>query len=190
MRRLCTVLFIALFLAGCASTAPPAKPHNLCSIFKEKPSWHRAAQKANERWGTPIQVMMAMMYQESSYRHDAKPAFEWFLFVPLGRPSTAYGYAQALDGTWDVYVREAGGWFSSRDDFEDAIDFIGWYTNKSRAKNGVSLWRADHLYLNYHEGWGGYARGTHKKKAWLLNVAKKVHWRAGEYGEQLRRCNI
>ncbi len=181
---------IVAVLAGCASTAPPGNPHNLCSIFKEKPSWYEAAKKSQERWGTPTQVMMAIMYQESSFQHDARPAWEWFLFIPLGRPTSAYGYAQALDAVWDEYVEEAGSFFSDRDDFEDAIDFIGWYNHKSRRLNKVSLWRADLLYLNYHEGWGGYRRGSWKSKAWLRKTAAKVAWRASEYGEQLRRCSI
>ncbi|MTI13780.1 transglycosylase SLT domain-containing protein [Sansalvadorimonas verongulae] len=188
--KIILMVVVTVGLAGCATPAPPRQPHNLCSIFKEKPSWYRAAKKANKRWGTPIQVMMAIMYQESSYRHDVRPPRPWFLFIPLPRNSSAYGYAQAQDGTWDMYLKEVNPWFASRDDFEDAIDFIGWYTHKTREKNGVSLWHADKLYLNYHEGWGGYARGTHHRKKWLLSVANKVKWRAGEYGEQLRRCSL
>uniref|UniRef100_UPI00248E3794 transglycosylase SLT domain-containing protein n=1 Tax=Parendozoicomonas sp. Alg238-R29 TaxID=2993446 RepID=UPI00248E3794 len=135
--QIVVLVAVALGLVGCASTTPPRKPHNLCAVFKEKPSWHRAAKKASKRWGTPVQVMMAIMYQESSYRHDVRPPRPWFLFIPLPRNSSAYGYAQAQDGTWDMYLREVAPWFADRDDFEDAIDFIGWYTYKSREKNGV-----------------------------------------------------
>lgn len=188
--RLAVLLVLSMILAGCASTRPPSQPHNLCSVFKEKSSWYKDAKKANKRWGTPIQVMMAIMYQESTYRHDAQPPRPWFLFIPLPRNSSAYGYAQAQDATWDQYVKEAGGFFSSRTDFGDAIDFIGWYTHKSRKLNGTSLWAADQLYLNYHEGWYGYRRGTHKKKKWLLKTASAVKRRASDYGEQLRRCRL
>lgn len=184
------VLIAAILLTGCASKAPPGRPDNLCSIFKEKRSWYRDAQKANKRWGTPIQVMMAIMKQESSFRHDAQPPRPWFLFIPLPRRSSAYGYAQAQDGTWDMYQKDAGGWFANREDFGDAIDFIGWYTHKSRQQNGTSLWAADQQYLNYHEGWGGYRRGTYKSKAWLVNVASRVKSRASTYGAQLRSCNL
>ena len=190
MNRLFSVIVVALLLTGCASKAPPSYPENLCKIFKEKPTWHKAAKASRKRWGTPVQVMMAIMYQESSYRSDARPPQSYFLFLPMGRASTAYGYAQALDGTWDMYLDDAGGTFASRDDFEDAIDFIGWYTHKTRQKNKVSRWRADHLYLSYHEGWGGYTRGTYRKKKWLMNTSKRVNQRASEYGEQLRRCSL
>ncbi|MDD7804315.1 MAG: hypothetical protein PUP46_01840 [Endozoicomonas sp. (ex Botrylloides leachii)] len=189
------LILISVLLGGCASdTTRPSQPHNLCSIFREKPSWYRAAKQSYKKWGTPIQIMMAMMYQESSFRHDAQPPRPWFLFIPLPRNSSAYGYAQAQDAVWDEYLKEAGGWggswFTSRDDFSDAIDFIGWYNYKSHKNNGVSLWRADQLYLNYHEGWSGYRRGTWKSKAWLKKVAKKVSRRASEYGAQLRQCRL
>lgn len=181
---------LLLILAGCSSITPPARTSNLCHIFREKPSWYRAAKRSSEQWGTPIQVMMAIMHQESHFRHDAQPPRPWFLFIPLPRRSSAYGYAQAQDGTWEMYLNDVSGWFQSREDFDDSIDFIGWYTNMSRKKNGVSLWYADKQYLNYHEGWGGYRRGTYHKKPWLIKVAKKVKWRSGEYGEQLRRCDL
>jgi hypothetical protein len=181
---------LLLILAGCASTAQPARTDNLCKIFQEKSSWYSAAKDAQEKWGTPIHVMMAIMHQESRFRHDAQPPRPWFLFIPLPRRSSAYGYAQAQDGTWDMYLKDVSGWFQSREDFDDSIDFIGWYTNKSREKNGVSLWHTDKQYLNYHEGWGGYRRGSYKKKPWLMKVAKRVKWRAGEYGEQLKRCDL
>lgn len=184
------VAMIMTGLAGCASTSPPKSPHNLCHIFKEKPSWYKDAKKANKKWGTPIQIMMAIMYQESAYVHDAEPPHPWFLFIPLPRRSSAYGYPQAQDMTWDEYTSEVGGFMKSRSDFGDAIDFIGWYTNKTREVNGVSLWAADQLYLNYHEGWGGYRRGTHKSKKWLLNTANTVKRRASDYGVQLRNCRL
>ncbi|MBH3956766.1 hypothetical protein I5R29_29880, partial [Pseudomonas aeruginosa] len=91
---------LLLALAGCA-TKPPANPDNLCEIFREKPKWHEAALKMQQRWGAPVQVPMAMMYQESSFKHDALPPRYYFLgFIPWGRVSSAYGYAQAKDETW------------------------------------------------------------------------------------------
>lgn len=41
---------LLLALAGCA-TKPPANPDNLCEIFREKPKWHEAALKMQQRWG-------------------------------------------------------------------------------------------------------------------------------------------
>lgn len=177
-----------LLLAGCA-TAPPSNPENICSIFREKPDWHDAAVRAEKKWGVPVQVPLAMMYQESSFKHDALPPRYYFLgLIPWGRVSSAYGYAQAKDETWADYKREAGGMFSRRDDFGDAIDFMGWYMNKSQRLNGVSKWDAYGQYLNYHEGWTGYKRRSYDAKPWLKRVSQQVDERAKRFGSQYRGC--
>ena len=135
--RIGVVAACLMALTAC-STRPPAQPENLCQIFREKPEWHEAALKMNEKWGTPVQVVMAMMYQESSFVHDAQPPMQYFLFIPTGRASSAYGYAQVKDETWADYQRETGNGWSDRDDFADAIDFMGWYTHKAQRLNGTS----------------------------------------------------
>jgi hypothetical protein len=175
-------------LAGCSSQ-PPRQQEDLCLIFAEKPAWHEAAEAVSKRWGTPAFVPMAMMYQESSFRADARPPMRYFLgIIPYGRPSTAYGYAQVKDETWADYQRETGNNWSSRDNFDDALDFMGWYTNKTQRVNGISKWDAYNQYLNYHEGWGGFSRGSHLQKAWLLPVARKVDERSRRYSMQYKGC--
>ena len=181
-------LSFAAVLSGCA-TAPPKQPDNICKIFEEKEDWYYDARDAQDKWGSPKHVLMAMMYQESSFRHDAAPPMEYFLgFIPIGRASSAYGYSQAKTPTWQDYIRETGNSGADRDDFEDAIDFMAWFVNKTHKVNGISKWDAYAQYLNYHEGWGGYKRGTYRKKKWLMAVANKVKHRAGRYGVQLKRC--
>jgi hypothetical protein len=177
-----------LSLAGCSS-APPQQPDNLCEIFYEKRDWYDAAAAMHDEWGVPIHVPMAMMYQESSFKHDAKPPKDYILWViPWGRVSSAYGYSQAKTPTWDDYQRETGRSWASRSDFADAIDFMGWFIAKSHSVNGVSKWDAYGQYLNYHEGWGGYRRNTYKQKQWLINTARRVDNRAKTYASQLKNC--
>lgn len=190
MKRYAYLLtIVAIFqLTGCA-TSPPRNPDNLCAIFTEHTDWYDAAIETRDKWGVPIHVPMAMMYQESGFRHDAAPPMQYFLgFIPTGRASDAYGYPQAKDGTWDEYTRETGNSWSSREDFDDAIDFMGWYINKANKVNGVSKWDARHQYFNYHEGLGGYRRGSHKAKRWLGAVAQKVDDRARRYAAQYQGC--
>lgn len=132
MTRLLMPLPLLTALAGCA-TAPPSNPENICAIFREKPDWHDAALKVQKKWGAPVPVPMAMMYQESSFKQDAVPPRYYFLgIIPWGRVSSAYGYAQAKDETWADYKKDAGGWGASRDNFADALDFMGWYMNKTQ----------------------------------------------------------
>ena len=186
--RLWLGLFLGLCLAaGCAVT-PPKQQHNICSVFDQHPAWYDYAQKSAETWGTPAQIQMAFVRQESSYRENAKPPFEWFLFIPLGRPSSATGFAQIQDPVWKEYTAERGSLFRSRGDMEDALDFIGWYNHKSHKQLGLSKWNARELYLAYHEGRSGYRRGSFKKKPKLLKVADKVARTADEYGVQLKQC--
>ena len=188
MQKFIILLPLMLMLAGCA-TAPPSQPHDLCAIFEEKEDWYYDARDAQEKWGAPKHVLMAMMFQESSFKHDAAPPMEYFLWIiPIGRASSAYGYSQAKTLTWSDYVRETGNSGADRDDFEDAIDFMAWFVYKTHKINGVSKWDAYAQYLNYHEGWGGYKRGTYRKKKWLMSVANKVKHRASRYGAQLKRC--
>ncbi|RZQ57211.1 hypothetical protein CWI82_08065 [Pseudidiomarina tainanensis] len=188
MKLRLTLIVTAMTLVGCAS-APPEEPENLCRIFEEKRDWYDAAADMRDKWGVPIQVPMAMMYQESSFKHDAVPPRDYILWIiPWGRVSSAYGYSQAKTATWDDYVRETGNSWSSRDDFEDAIDFMGWFISKSQKINGVSKWDAYAQYLNYHEGWGGYQRQTYRSKRWLVSTAERVKARASRYGAQLRQC--
>jgi hypothetical protein len=180
-------VLLAGLLAGCAAS-PPRDPGDLCAVFDQYPEWYDASKASQERWGTPPHILMAMVKQESAFRHDAKPPRDWFLFIPLGRKSSAEGYAQAKDGTWEDYERETGGLFKSRSDMEDALDFIGWYNTKSNRRLGISKWDPKNLYLAYHEGHGGYARGSYRGKPQLMRVAGKVDWQAREYGAQLRQC--
>ncbi|MEM9533800.1 MAG: transglycosylase SLT domain-containing protein [Pseudomonadota bacterium] len=177
-----------LVISGCA-TAPPADPDNICAIFSERPKWYKAALKSTKRWGTPVHIQMAIMHQESRFVADAAPPRKRLLgVVPLGRKSSAYGYAQVKDETWKWYQREAGGRGADRDSFADAIDFVGWYTDVSRRQLGLSKWDPYGQYLAYHEGHGGYERKTYASKAWLIAVAKKVDFRAREWGAELKRC--
>src|SRR5699024_3609576 len=145
--RLLMVVGLSVLLSACASNRkPPAQPDNMCAIFKEKPSWHTAAIKSEKKWRVPPQILMAIIYHESGFRHDAQPPRRWFLgFIPRGRASSAYGYPQAKDEVWSDYKRENSS-FASRSNMADALDFVGWYSDKSQRLNGVSKWDAYHLY--------------------------------------------
>jgi len=178
---------MVIALAGCASV-PPKHQENLCTIFGQYPEWYDAAKESQARWGTPPHILMAFIKQESAFRHDAKPPWDWFLFIPLGRKSSAEGYAQAKDEAWEEYEDETGGFFKSRSTMDDAMDFIGWYNFKSSKDLGISKWDPKRLYLAYHEGRGGYARGSYKSKPEVMRIANRVDWQARQYGAQLRKC--
>ncbi|MGB0714014.1 MAG: transglycosylase SLT domain-containing protein [Gammaproteobacteria bacterium] len=182
------ILVLSATLVGCAGTAPPRDLNNACSILRHDSDWYEATKRTEDRWGIPIQVQLAIMHQESRFRSDARPGRETLLGVPLWRKSSAYGYAQVKDGTWQWYKDKTGRSFASRTDFADASDFIGWYSDVSQRMLKISKWDAYNQYLAYHEGHTGWKRKSYLKKAWLIKVARKVKARASTYGEQLRRC--
>jgi len=186
-----TFWFILLLLSACATPPQPRIISNVCEIFKENPSWYRMAKRSVANRGGNLHVPMAIIYQESSFKAKARPSMKYILgFIPKGRASNAYGYAQALTGTWSEYERDVGSKWRSRDDFGDAFDFVLWYMDKSYQRNAVSKWDAFAHYLNYHEGQGGYSRGSYKSKTWLINTAKKVDARAKRYASQLSKCRV
>lgn len=187
MREL-RALWLLVLVAGCASP-PPRRPDDLCAVFRENRNWYFDAAQARKRWGTPISVSMSFTARESSFVHDAKPPRGKLLgFVPWRRPSSAYGYAQATNEAWRDYKKATGRQGADRDDFGDAMDFIGWYNYTSHQRLGIPTNDPYRLYLAYHEGHSGYARGSYQGKPHVQRYAHKVSDRAARYYQQLSRC--
>ena len=189
IRFLKTSFFIILIfsLQSCMTT-PPQNPDNICLIFEEKKSWYKAAMKSEKRWKIPPYVLMSFVYQESSFKADAKPERTKLLWViPWKRKSTAVGYSQALNMTWEDYKDETGNSGASRKNFKDSADFIGWYASKGYCQ-GFDRLDARSLYLAYHEGYGGFKKKTYRKKPWLIKVADRVQARSTKYQQQYWSC--
>ena len=191
MSRPIRALILALFVAACGSSdfSAPRNLENACSIVKERPHYLTAMTRTQNKWGVPVAVQMATIYQESRFIGNARTPVQYTLgVIPTGRQSSAYGYSQALDGTWEDYKKDGGSRRARRDNINDATDFMGWYFNKSREELGLSLADTRNQYLAYHEGRTGFRRGTHKRKAWLLRVSSEVAERAIVYDAQLKSC--
>lgn len=191
MNRFLKLAIVGL-VASCGGGGNYKAPRNLenaCALAAERPAYMRAMQKTERRWGIPIHVQMATIHQESRFIGDAKTPHRYALgIIPMGRQSSAYGYSQALDGTWDDYRRKTGNRGARRDNIADATDFMGWYMNDSTRILGISKNDAASQYLAYHEGRAGYANGSHRSQRWLMRVANKVSARAELYRLQLASC--
>lgn len=184
---------LLVFVASCGGNSKDySAPRNLddiCALSRERPQYIRAMEKTERRWNVPVHVQAAVIYQESKFIGDARTSFRYVLgVIPMGRRSSAFGYAQALDATWEEYQDSAGGRGAKRDRIDDATDFMGWYMNRSLERNGISLDDAGRQYLAYHEGHTGYARGSYNSKAWLLRVSSEVGERSRMYETQLQSC--
>ena len=179
------IILILLFLTSCASI--PNNTYSSCAIFSEKYLWYKHAKKTEKKWGTPVYLQLAIINMESSFNRFAKPPRQkLFKVVPYKRPSSSFGYSQAVKGTWKQYKDETGNKFATRARFKDSVDFIGWYTNKTEKILKVSKKDAFRQYIAYHEGWGNYK--NYKKNKKVINLAKKVEKQSNIYKQQLSEC--
>ena len=192
MSRLLRAFALVLMAASCGSSSGNVSRSaldNACTLVSQNPSFLRAFKQTERRWGVPVEVQMATIYQESKFKSDARTPFRYAAgVIPMGRQSSAFGFAQALDGTWKEYKNETNSFGARRNRIKDATDFMGWYMNKTQNRNGVALSDARNQYLAYHEGHTGFARGSYRKKAWLVRVAGEVDQRSDLYAAQLRAC--
>ncbi len=192
MSRSLFALLVVLFVASCGGSSYNSAPRNLdnaCTILQQRPEYARAFKATERRWNVPVHVQMATIYQESKFVGNARTPFRYVAgVIPMGRLSSAYGYSQALDGTWEEYQAATGKRSAKRNRIKDASDFMGWYMNESKRRNGIPLSDARRQYLAYHEGHSGYARRTYNRKSWLVRVSSEVGQRSTMYRSQLRGC--
>ena len=194
MSKTLRAMIIVLLVGSCGSGGPTSAPRDLdnaCSILKQRPDYYKSFRNVERKWGVPVHVLMATIHQESKFIGDARTPFRYVAgVIPMGRQSSAFGYSQALDGTWDEYVDEQNRRSARRDRIKDATDFMGWYMNQTRDRNGVALTDARNQYLAYHEGHTGFRNASYNRKPWLVNVAGKVDARAAMYRTQIAECRL
>ncbi len=181
-----SLIFIFFFVSACSSI--PKNTSNSCSIFNERYLWYKHAKKTEQKWGTPIYIQLAIIKMESDFDWLAKPKRQKiFKVIPYKRPSSSFGYSQAVKGTWEQYKKETGNKLATRARFKDSVDFIGWYTNKTETILKISKKDAFRQYLAYHEGWGNFK--YYKKNKKVIGLAKKVEKQSNIYKKQLLKCS-
>ena len=187
MKKQSLILFsIFFFFASCSSI--PKNTADGCSIFSERYLWYKHAKKTEQKWGTPIYIQLAIIKMESDFDWLAKPKRQRiFKIIPYKRPSSSFGYSQAVKGTWKQYKEETNNKFATRTRFKDSVDFIGWYANKTEKLLKISQKDAFRQYIAYHEGWGNYK--NYKKKQKVILLAKKVQNQSNKYKTQLNKCS-
>ena len=191
MSRLLRAQVLLLFLASCGggNYSAPRDLDNACAIVAQRPEYLKAMRATERKWGIPVPVQMATIHQESKFIGNARTPHRFALgVIPLGRQSSAYGYSQALDGTWEEYQQDQGRGNARRDRISDATDFMGWYMNDTTERLGIPKSDATNQYLAYHEGRTGFANQSYLAKPWLVDVASKVGARAATYAGQLEAC--
>ena len=187
-RKSLNKFLILFFLIFSACSSIPKNVSNSCDIFDERYFWYKHAKKVEQKWGTPIYLQLAIIKMESDFDWLAKPPRQKiFKIIPFKRPSSSFGYSQAVKGTWEQYKRETGNKVATRARFKDSVDFIGWYTNKTETILKISKKDAFKQYLAYHEGWGNYK--YYKKNEKVIRLAKRVEKQSNIYKKQLLSCS-
>tara|TARA_B100000073_G_scaffold46022_1_gene34077 strand:+ start:2057 stop:2659 length:603 start_codon:yes stop_codon:yes gene_type:complete len=178
-------ILIILFISACSSI--PQNTSDSCRIFDERYLWYKHSKKVEQKWGTPIYIQLAIIKMESDFDWLAKPPRQkLFKVIPFKRPSSSFGYSQAVKGTWEQYKNETGNKLATRARFKDSVDFIGWYTNKTKSILKIPINDTFKQYIAYHEGWGNYK--YYKKNKKVINLAKKVEKQSQIYHRQLLKC--
>lgn len=193
MTRIFLLLGLVLSIAACGGTSgrAPSNLEDACEILQERRGYLSAFRATEEKWGVPVHVQMAIIYQESKFISDARTPFRYSLgVIPMGRQSSAFGYSQALDATWREYKQDQGRFGARRDNIRDASDFMGWYLAESHERLGLALDDTRNQYLAYHDGRTGYRRGTWRRKPWLVRIAGEITARAAMYETQLATCPV
>ncbi len=179
------LIFFPILFSACSSI--PKNTSNSCEIFNEKYLWYKHSKKVQQKWGTPMHIQLAIIKMESNFDWLAKPPRQkLFKIIPFKRPSSSFGYSQAVKGTWEQYKIETGNKLASRARFKDSVDFIGWYTKKTNTILKIPLNDAFKQYIAYHEGWGEYK--NYKKNKKVISYAKKVEKQSKIYKKQFLKC--
>ena len=179
------LLVLLFFFTSCSSI--PLNTNNSCDIFSERYLWYKHVKKTEEKWGVPIYIQLAIIKKESNFNWLAKPKRKnFFKVIPGPRPSSSFGYSQAVKGTWNQYKKETGNKIATRARFRDSVDFIGWYMNKTSKLLKIPKKDTYRQYLAYYLGWGDYKNYKNNQKAIIL--AKNVKEQANSYRRQLKLC--
>ena len=79
---------------------------------------------------------MAIIYQESKFIGNNRTPHRYALgVIPVGRQSSAFGYSQALDGTWDEYRDGPGGRRARRRGLMDRVIIMIFWQRRGAAES-------------------------------------------------------
>ena len=180
-------LIIFLFVVSCSSV--PQYTSNACKLFNERYFWYKHSKKSSEIYGAPIHIILAFVNKESGFNRWAKPKrTKLFKVVPYKRPSSSFGYSQAVKKTWELYKNETNNPLALRTRFKDSVMFIGWYISKTNKINKIPFEDSYRQYLNYYLGWGNYAKKVYKTDKKAIIFAKSVEKQSKIYKNQLKEC--
>ncbi|WP_150467353.1 transglycosylase SLT domain-containing protein [Francisella sp. SYW-9] len=184
-QSLIIVVFSILFIniTGILAKEGSLLSRNICQVLKHHPSWRNSLIKADKRYNISPAFTLAVIHQESKFHANAK-----------NRHSSAFGYAQAVDGTWRIFQKDVEP-YAKRNDFNDSVEFIDWYMAQLAHKLHIKTSNSFDLYLAYMLGEGGYRDymdNSYKSSSMLHReaIAAKVRLKSQVYSLELKDCKI
>ena len=168
------IILVFLLIQSCGIfNRIPTSQDNACELLSHKSSWRRAVNATEKKWGYHLRFNWLLLKPNQILEQEQKLPGNFFRIIPTGRISSAYGYAQALNGTWDWYRKDTGKRSASRTDFSDSSDFIGWYVSQTNKKLKIPKSDVYRQYLAYHQGHAGFKSGRYKIKSSNYECSKE-----------------
>lgn len=162
-------------LSGCAAwrgdTGADIRPapsiSKTCDLLRHETSLRIALQDARARWKMPPAVGLALL----------EPPLR------VGDKEQVLPYGNA----WDEYRMATQNWSASSRDIHDALDFLGWTSDRNRRLLKLDWNQVEGLYLAYRLGPGAYTKGVYKG-IWIEKEAQDVAKREVAYAGELKNC--
>ena len=91
-------LYFLIFYLLVSCSSIPKNTQNACSIFSERYLWYKHTKNSSEKYRVPVHLILAFVNKESGFNRWAKPErTKLFKIIPYKRPSSSFGYSQAID---------------------------------------------------------------------------------------------
>ena len=135
-----------------------------CLLLKQNRPWHEALRDTARNWGAPMGFQLAVIKQESSFDGERPAASRRPPMVRARRRRTRV-IGQGLQPGARIprgrctRRRPATG-APAATTSATSSDFIGWYFSTTGKRTGLGQFDYKGHYLAYHEGAGGYLKGT------------------------------
>lgn len=159
--------FCIVILSGCFGSTVKQNLQ-ICEELDDTDDWVEPAMLAQKKYGTPLALSLAL------------------LELPLSELDKKHVRPRAAD--WDEYRIRSERWDASPNSPEDAIDFIGWFTQQTVKRNKIGWQNVKEHYLALRLGHGGLQRFDQALYADLALQAKGVELRAKRWSGELNSC--
>ena len=164
---------LVVFLTGCA-TAPPKRQGDICAVFEQHPDWYDHAPQVRQALGYSNARPNGLRPARVELPEPREAGAQEFWFIPLGRPSSAKGYATGAGSRLGRIPGGAGRALpepfghGGRARFHRLVQLQDLARARCRSK------RCPQSLSRLSRGRGGYRRGTWKNKPGVQRTAARV----------------